>query len=645
MRKENLPINSGEKNQVLQIINGGTSATNNDQALENLGAINPNVFNKPGGVVALDNRGYLLTSIIPSDLNSVNAVNIEGPDTVQVSGVIFCYITNFDSFTDYVIKFDKVIVSREGNVLAVEGFQEGNNGWFSVNGSKFYVVVTASPIGSLNPINFSLNTSSNFTLASLAEFGNTLDVSNNGSLCLVGEPNYQLNITYPTIGYTGVINGVGRTVFYNNQTGDFLQSQVNLFSLPNVQMVYSIASSETLYYKTDTQSGTLIDNGTFNLISPAYVILHSSGGNRTLVSVGGEYQDGVSSIVTIGDFSKTWTGQKANGTLGEVNVTVVYAPNENRRFGEVVAMAKEADVFGIGSCRSVESQITNGGEVTFFYKILGVLTKQLISKPRDVIYPSFGNAIKFSNNGSDVLVASKGSNLVYLFNRTNGSFIELSQFTKPGIQDDAKFGYALDATPDLSTVIVSAPNEGGIGIVCVYTKIGNTFNFVTSFSPTYISQDYKFGNTVKINKTGTKIFVTAYRESDNEGFIIIYNKSVEGVWYEDSTILNPISNNAESKFGYSLDVGGLDDKILVVGAPGSVRWNTPDGVADTPPISNSNGFVHIFVDNGFRWSFYKTLPFNVTNSQILGYGSKVKLSQTDFTVISTSKSGLFYNKP
>lgn len=648
MRIENLPIKSGKRNQLLQINHGGTAADNNKQALINLGALDPDLVDRPGGVAGLNENGFIRSDYIPTELGTVNPVNIEGPDQVQVTGAVFCYITNFDDFTDYSIQAYKVAVTREGNILAVQGEIEGNDAWFSVNGSKYPLTVTAAPMSSGNPQTYYLAKSANLGTASAIEFGNTLEISNDAGLSLVSEPNYHMTIVNNDyIGYSSVVNSVGQVTLYTNASGSFVESTPpKKFTSPSVELVYNIAADVELFVFTDTGAQYLLTNsGTLNVSGFGSIVMRSSGGAR--ISTDGGMVAGSNSTVTIGDFTKIWNGQAATGEYPDWKTAVIYKPNENRRFGEVIGLAKAAQIFGAASPRWEGSPIDNGGEVTFFYKIAGNWTPQLVTKPRGIVYPAFGSALKFSDLGSDVLVGCKGSNLVYHYNRTNGAFSELGQFTKAGLSDTAKFGAAIDATADLSTVVVGAPGEGTYGTICIFTKVGNNFTHLTSLTPVTLTAGMKIGNVVKINKAGTKIFVSAYSVTANDGLVIEYSRTeiVPGtvVWAEASRIVNPIPSVSQSKFGYSLDLGGAADNILSIGAPGSVTWDTPGAGPQTAPATNCNGNVHLFVNNNYRWTFYTSLGYTYQNSHLMGYGSKTRMAGDSFKIINTSKAGLFYN--
>ena len=94
------------KDSVLQIEQGGTSATNNNEALFNLGVVGISEINQPGGVAGYEQGTKKLNpDVIPSITGGLNTVTIEGQNSIVYGESAVLKITNFDSFRGNLFDF------------------------------------------------------------------------------------------------------------------------------------------------------------------------------------------------------------------------------------------------------------------------------------------------------------------------------------------------------------------------------------------------------------------------------------------------------------------------------------------------------------------------------------------------------------
>lgn len=144
---------------VFPIVKGGTGASDKNNALINLEAVDKTYANLPNGVVQLNSMGMVPSSLFAS---TADAVMLYGPTSFWKgmdagSGVTITYqITNFDSFTDYVIVAGEGVsvyrdvddtgifvlnfayISNQGETMS--GAPVSNSTYnFSINGSTFTV--------------------------------------------------------------------------------------------------------------------------------------------------------------------------------------------------------------------------------------------------------------------------------------------------------------------------------------------------------------------------------------------------------------------------------------------------------------------------------------------------------------------------
>ena len=156
---------SGTNKYRLQIEQGGTSADNHADAITNLGGLQVALINKPGGVVGLDSNGFIDPTLIPSGLAFGVPLNIKGLKVLEQGESTILQITNYDSFTDYVVEFNGVTGYRSEDLIYVTALTRGS-GSVVVNGSHFPVNTTGNiPLESSISGGVLINTISSSSLA------------------------------------------------------------------------------------------------------------------------------------------------------------------------------------------------------------------------------------------------------------------------------------------------------------------------------------------------------------------------------------------------------------------------------------------------------------------------------------------------
>lgn len=121
------------------ISKGGTAAINVAGAAKNLRYIRRSELGAK--FAKLDNNLKLPASVIPSTSITGNSVCIEGALTVTAGNSYTYNITNFDSFTTYVVASTHGSISISGNVITYIPLAGNAVGGFTVNGETFTVQV------------------------------------------------------------------------------------------------------------------------------------------------------------------------------------------------------------------------------------------------------------------------------------------------------------------------------------------------------------------------------------------------------------------------------------------------------------------------------------------------------------------------
>ena len=650
MRKENYDKVANAKEFTLQIENGGTSANNKPDALFNLGAIDDDMINKPGGVLGLNANGFIDPKLIAGV--GANGVTIEGPTSVELTGSVICVITNYDVFTDYVITTNLVTVTRENETLLVTGETMGVDGWFAVNGSKFPMVVTAPPVAFKGTVKAAVLGETN------SGFGVKFGVGKNFTSALFGKPNFA--------GF--YVNDLGQTTVYGvsalglTKGSDFSYSS----GVKNISVVNGNVSSDkplvsgaftnpqyvnySIYSSLGTPAkpiyGWTFDHEGTPIIPPyGYSLAFGTGGPTSSpdglpvgtiqeFTVGGTYiwdetvagpkpdnepysvsaygtnfyrviQTGMTDAIPAIDGTLYINGAYIAGVTGGNSYSGSVYFGANAKFGEVIASAKATEIHAVGNASN------SLGYVKFLYKNGAAWVEQQIDKAI-----GFGTSACFANDGSGVLVGSPKTNQMFYFTRTNGNYTEQANFSTSGLSGTALFGTSCAGDAALDRVAIGAPDQGTSGKVFIFNRAGNVFTKAAEIVAT-VPAGMKIGKRLKFSADGLSLFMNALPSDNSDGYILEFTE-VEGVWTEKNRVATPLGFVTGSNFGKSFDISD-DGKILIVGAPGSI---------------NTVGCFHLFTSLVAGWNFYRT--YYRTDSTVNdGFGSEVQVN-ADGTLIMVS---------
>jgi hypothetical protein len=147
--------------RVLSINEGGTNATTDISAVQNLGGLHRSVINQPGGVAGLDILGTL-----PLDLIDADSISIQGPILLNANQTATYIITNYDTFTNYNISVVYGNVSRIDNVISYTAPAVNGIAGFKINDRMFDIAIGQRFINKpiiQSPVNLSVNLGSAVT--------------------------------------------------------------------------------------------------------------------------------------------------------------------------------------------------------------------------------------------------------------------------------------------------------------------------------------------------------------------------------------------------------------------------------------------------------------------------------------------------
>lgn len=99
--------------EVFEIEQGGTGATTEAEALENLGGLSETDVNQPGMLIQLDESGQVPVHMLRNVTD--NSVSLSGPDVTRQGSDHDWTITNFDSLSDYTVSVNYGHVTLTGD--------------------------------------------------------------------------------------------------------------------------------------------------------------------------------------------------------------------------------------------------------------------------------------------------------------------------------------------------------------------------------------------------------------------------------------------------------------------------------------------------------------------------------------------------
>jgi hypothetical protein len=274
----------------------------------------------------------------------------------------------------------------------------------------------------------------------------------------------------------------------------------------------------------------------------------------------------------------------------------------------------------------------------------------------------------FANNQNDNSVLNAGA--VYIFRRSSGMWSQTAYIKAPIIEASNNgqgtgetFGHSVDFNDNGSMLAVGAPYDdnpnSGInptmnasstqffGGVHLYSYNGASWQHDDYIKPAVVGPDF-FGNRVKLDEDGDRLFVAANHEGSNAttintganlnnafraGAVYAFVK-IAGVWSQEAYI-KPWAIDANDYFGTAIDINE-DGSRLVVSAPNEDSNATGINGDPNDNSTTDSGAVFTFTRIGSTWSpeTYIKAPVAISfggfgmNTGISSDGMKLYIGQT-----------------
>lgn len=206
---------------------------------------------------------------------------------------------------------------------------------------------------------------------------------------------------------------------------------------------------------------------------------------------------------------------------------------------------------------------------------------------------------------------------------------EIAKIVSDLATDTGNFGYSLDMTPDGSRLVVGAYSSTNTisneGIAYVFFRNGNSWTLERKFVSPFPKSGGYFGGSVRIDSTGTRVFIGERSATDvgtGNGALNVYVRSGT-TWNLEARLT--VSNTVYNQFGPGSGVQVNNDGSVVVAGSGAT---IPAGE------SGSVGAVFTWVRSGTTWTFGSLLKappgFNIPLSY---YGANKALSPDGNTLL------------
>ena len=655
------------------VLNGGTGAATDVQAVHNLGGIHLTDASIANGYAPLGADGKLAASLFPDEAQG--GPTLIGPTSLLTQAKGIWTITNYDSQEAYTVTCDQGFVTRSGDkIYYTAPTLEGTYG-FTLNNKIIQVAISAHYVNQpsiLTPAN-TVAAISNVVLTDTLYasdrvsndlFGIAIDLTADGSRLVVGARSKTVNgVTAAGQVYVYTRSGTSWVLESTISAGDkaasdFFGSSVSITAdgsrvavgaynktisaLTQAGQVYIYSRSGNNWVLESTLTAS--DKATSDAYGQAVSI--SADGSR--LAVGAVYKD-VSSIVDAGQVyiytrsGTVWTEEQKLSASDKVT---------GDNFGGWCSLSANGDKAAISSHGRDSGGLANSGAVYIFTRSGTVWTQEQILTASDkVTGDGFGLGVTFDSSGTRLAIAATGRTInnitnpgrIYILVKNGSIWTEEYIFNNTDNTYNEYLGIGIAFKGDGLQLVASAhvadsPDVLNCGAVMTFTLEYNTTSKVTqpatvtfTSSPFALTGQYlesvltasdaelnaDYGVAVAVSADGTRMAVGSHTKTaggvSQAGQVYVYTRS-GSTWIEESK-LSASDKAAGDFFGIGVALSS-DGSRLAIGA----NSKTVNGVT-------AAGQVYIYTRSGSVWTL-ETILSAADKATTDAYGSGVSLSAT-----------------
>jgi hypothetical protein len=477
---------------------------------------------------------------VPSSINegSAGTINI-ATTSVPDSTTLYYTLTNSSDFSASSGSFTINSNSGSFNVTPTEDTTTEGSETFQVEiriGSTSGTIVTTSNSITINDTSvpsWSSPVSDAKLLASDAEsqakFGQSVSISNNGTIAIVGSSNEDTSGTDAGAAYIYTRSGTSWTQQSKLQASD--KASYDYFG-------YSVS----------------ID----------------SDGDTAIVGAYGEDTGGAhsGSAYIFTRSGSTWTQQ------AKIQASDAQADDY---FGISVSISGDGNT-AIVSARNEDTTASNAGSAYIYTRSGSTWSQQAKIQASDAqANDNFGYSVDISNDGDTVIVGAyredtggTDAGSAYIYTRSGSTWSQQAKIQASFGGSEDRFGYSVSIDSDGDTAIVSAIYEdtGGAsaGSAYIFTRSGTSWGQQAQIQPTNVSSSDQFGRSVSISGDGNTVIGSSPIEDTgftNAGAVYIFTRS-GSTWTQQAKI-QAYDAQASGWFGDYVDISN-DGNTVIIGA-------------------------------------------------------------------------------
>ena len=594
----------------LSISRGGTSGMSVDSAAGKFGYLRNGALGVNGGVAKLNTQGKLPTAVLDGSPIGGSTVTI-GPNTTAYGGVANEFtITNYDSFTSYVVSTTNGTVSVSGDKITYTPVNASGAGGFTVNGEVFNVSVIGQMPGTPSitaPVNGATNvgstvvvTTGSFTMVSGSDTHTASDWQ------------VSTSSTFATILYESINDTVNKTSWTSGALSVSTQYYIRVrhkgatYGYSQWSSVVSVTTKSSFLPTGEKQKITASDAAAGDYFGHSVSL--SSDGSTALV--GAQSKSSAAGAAYIFTRSgSTWT-QQAKLTASDAA--------GNDYFGVSVSLSSDGSTALVGA----RGKSSNAGAAYVFTKSGSTWTEQQKITASDAAAGDyFGHSVSLSSDGSTALVGAYGKSSLhtsdgaaYIFTRSGSTWTQQAKLTASDAVVNDYFGYSVSLSSDGSTALVGAYYKStDTGAAYIFTKSGSTWSQQQKITASDAVTGDRFGYSVSLSADGSTALVGAHRKYSNIGAAYIFTRS-GSTWTQQSILT--ASDAANDYFGWSVSLSG-DGSTALVGAAYK---------------SSNTGAAYIFTRSGSTWTQQQKITASDAATQDF-FGHSVSLSSDGSTAL------------
>ena len=546
---------------------GGLGTSDVKKAGVNLNLVTTDLDGAPNGILLADAGKHLKKSALPPEVSDPSIPSLVGNFEVGVGQRTVFTITNFDSFTPYVLTVTSGFVSRRADEVFYTASGIAGDVVLTINGRDFDIVVD-KPIPAMPFITVPMTEA---VLATNLVRLEATAFTSPGGFDTHFSTDWEISLT-PT--FTSTVASM-----YGSETNltTWDAGTMKEFTQHYVRARYHGAQKGTSPW-SPVSTFTSGSNGQLNELGKLTADDEVAGDgfgysiaintDATIILIGSIFDDAYGSVYVFTRVGTVWTQQQK-----------LYASDAaaSDYFGVSVALSADASIALIGACQD-DDKGSNSGSVYVFTRSGSVWTQQQKLLAGDgVAGDYFGVSVALNADATLALIGAmfdddKGadSGSVYVFTRSGSIWMQQQKLTASDAATYDYFGISVALNADASFALIGAHYDDDKGMnsgsVYVFTRSGTVWTQQSKLTASDGAINDYFGVAAALSADASIALIGAYADDDkgtNSGAAYVFTR-VGTVWTQQQKF-TASDGVAGDGFGISV-VLTADASMALIGA-------------------------------------------------------------------------------